>query len=379
MIYLDYAAATPVRREVKEAMEPYFEDFAGNASSIHAYGRKARSAIHEARRELSLFVGCSSDEIVFTSGGTESIHAAIFGAWLAQQQKRHIVTTAIEHHAVLHTLTLLEELGVEVTVVETDSRGQVSTDDVLRAIRSDTLLVSVMSVNNELGTIEPIGELVRAVKNAHPKVLFHSDMVQALPAKRIDLRDVPVDFASFSAHKVHGPKGVGALFIRKGTPWRSTLRGGSQERERRAGTENVPAIVGFGAAVKWLDANWEDHETVIRSRSRQLREGLLLVPGVSLNSPTDGAPHITNVRFIGVRADRLLMRLDLEGIAVSAGSACTAGSLEPSHVLMACGFDEVSVRESVRFSVGDRTTEAEIQETLTTVARVVSQLRNVVP
>ncbi len=376
MIYLDYAATAPIKRDVQAAMLPFLTGEYGNASSIYGLGRRARSAVDTARGTIASFVGARDSELVFTSGGTESIHSALLGAWLAQPDRKHIITSAVEHHAVLHTCHLLEELGVEVTVVKTDGHGQIQVADVLDAIRPDTLLVSVMMVNNELGTVNPIQELALRVREEHPGVLVHSDMVQAVGAFRVNIEGLGVDFASFTAHKLGGPKGIGALYIRQGTPWKSVLRGGSQERERRAGTENVAGIVGFAAAVEWLAQNFDLHQGIIERRSSQLRRGLDQIPDVIFNSPTNAVSQILNLRFVGVRADRLLMRLDIEGVAASAGSACAAGSLDPSHVLLAVGLSTSAARESVRFSLSDETTEAEIEQAIVTIRDTVAWFRS---
>ncbi|QSO46146.1 cysteine desulfurase family protein [Alicyclobacillus mengziensis] len=376
MIYLDYAATAPIKRDVQAAMLPFLTGEYGNASSIYGLGRRARSAVDTARGTIASFVGARDNELIFTSGGTESIHSALLGAWLAQPDRKHIITSAVEHHAVLHTCHLLEELGVEVTVVKTDGHGQVQVADVLDAIRPDTLLVSVMMVNNELGTVNPIQELALRVREEHPGVLVHSDMVQAVGAFRVNIEGLGVDFASFTAHKLGGPKGIGALYIRQGTPWKSVLRGGSQERERRAGTENVAGIVGFAAAVEWLAQNFDLHQGIIERRSSQLRRGLDQIPDVIFNSPTNAVSQILNLRFVGVRADRLLMRLDIEGVAASAGSACAAGSLDPSHVLLAVGLSTSAARESVRFSLSDETTEAEIEQAIVTIRDTVAWFRS---
>lgn len=365
-----------MKRDVQAAMWPFLAGEYGNASSIYGLGRRARSAVDNARGTIASFVGARASELIFTSGGTESIHSALLGAWLAQPDRKHIITSAVEHHAVLHTCRLLAELGVEVTVVNTDRHGQIRVTDVLDAIRPDTLLVSVMMVNNELGTVNPIQEMVLRVHEEHPGVLVHSDMVQALGAFRLNLKELGVDFAAFSAHKLGGPKGVGALYIRQGTPWKSVLRGGSQERDRRAGTENVAGIVGFAAAVEWLARNFEPHQGIIERRSRQLRRGLEQIPDVIFNSPANGVSQILNLRFVGVRADRLLMRLDMEGVAASAGSACAAGSLDPSHVLLAVGLSTSAARECVRFSLSDETTEEEIEQAIVAIRDTVTGFRN---
>ncbi|KPV44215.1 cysteine desulfurase family protein [Alicyclobacillus ferrooxydans] len=376
MIYLDHAATTPIRGEVMEAMVPFLTEEYGNASSIYGLGRGARSAVDKARHSVAQFFGCADSEIVFTSGGTESIHSALLGAWLARPDRKHIITTAVEHHAVLHTCDLLHEMGLEVTILDVDENGRVSVEDVIGAIRGDTLCVSVMMVNNELGSVNQVAAIAEAVHRASPDVLVHSDMVQAAGVFRLELDRSGVDLASMTAHKLGGPKGIGALYIRRGTQWKSVLRGGAQERERRAGTENTAAIVGFGAAVDWLSRHFEEHTEAIRVRSQALREGLSKISAITWNSPPDGVPHILNVRFHGIRADRLLMRLDLEGVAASAGSACAAGSLTPSHVLLAIGLDPKAARESVRFSLSDEMTEEEISQALEIIERTVSQLQS---
>jgi cysteine desulfurase len=375
VIYLDYAATTPIKSDVKAAMLPFLTGEYGNASSIYGLGRTARSAVDNARGIIARFVGCHDSELTFTSGGTESIHSALLGAWLARPERKHMITSAVEHHAVLHTCHLLEELGLEVTVVKTDGHGKVRVADVLDAIRPDTLLVSVMTVNNELGTVNSIQELAHRVHAEHPGVLVHSDMVQAVGAFRLSLEDLGVDFASFTAHKLGGPKGIGALYSRRGTPWKSVLRGGAQERDRRAGTENVAGIVGFGAAVEWLEQHFDHHCGMIAERSQQLRRGLEQIPDIVWNSPADAVPQILNLRFVGVRADRLLMRLDIEGVAASAGSACAAGSLDPSHVLLAVGLSQSAARESVRFSFSDETTEDEIARAIVIIQDTVAWFR----
>lgn len=375
MIYLDYAATTPLRQVAREAMLPFLSDEYGNASSIYGLGRKARSAVDKARHEIASLVACADDEIVLTSGGTESIHSALFGAWLARPDRKHVITTAVEHHAVLHTTHLLQELGLEVTTLATDRYGRIQVEDVLRALRPDTLLVSVMSVNNELGSINPVQELAKQIKELRPDVLVHSDMVQAVGAYRLNLEASGIDLASFTAHKLGGPKGVGALYLRRKTPWKSVLRGGAQERERRAGTENVAAIVGFGAAVSWLNQHFEDHQAFIQARSDEMKQGLTKIPDVVLNSPEDAVSHILNVQFSGLRADRLLMRLDLEGVAASAGSACAAGSLDASHVLLAVGLSPAEARQSIRFSLSDATSKEEVAAALDIIQTTVARLR----
>jgi cysteine desulfurase len=375
MIYLDNAATTQVHPDVFEAMQPYLALQYGNPSSIHAFGRAAKAALDKARAQLASFVGAYPQELTFTSGGTEAIHAALFGSFLASGGRKHLVTTALEHHAVLHTCDFLRTLGCEVTIVEPAADGRIRVEDVVERVRPDTFLVSVMAVNNETGAVLPVTDIARAVKEKVPTVQVHSDMVQALGTLRLDLHESAVDFASFSGHKVYGPKGVGALYIRKGSNWKAVLHGGAQERERRAGTENVAGIVGFGAAVHRLHEHWDAHIRHIIGLRDAFWRALQGLPGVTRNSPQDAVPSILNVWFEGVRSDTLLMRLDMAGVAASAGSACTAGSLEPSHVLQACGYPDERVRESIRFSFSEFNSEEEVTRGAEITRDIVQELR----
>jgi cysteine desulfurase len=350
LIYLDNAATTAVHPDVLKAMEGYLANAYGNPSSLHGLGRQARAGLDTARKQLADFLHCRTDELIFTSGGTESIHAGLVGAMLKNPYGGHLVTTAVEHHAVLHTCEFLRDLGIEVTYVTPNRHGVISVESVCAAMRQDTAVVSVMAVNNELGAQNPVCEIATAVKSVAPHVVFHSDMVQALGTVPIQLSHSNVDLASFSGHKIHGPKGIGALYVRKGVQWRPVLHGGSQEMGKRAGTENVPGAVGFGAAVTRLADGWQMHVEHLHAVYNAFWKVLKDTPGVHRNSPDDGVPSILNVSFEGVRNDTLLMRLDLDGIAASAGSACTAGSLEPSHVLEACGLSTDVIGGSLRFS-----------------------------
>ncbi|MFB5190010.1 cysteine desulfurase family protein [Alicyclobacillus fastidiosus] len=353
MIYLDNAATTKVSDEVRAAMMPFLEEAYGNPSSIHQAGRKARQAVDRARRHIASWLGCDAHDLVFTSGGTEANATALTGAYLARREaKRHIITSAVEHHAVLHTLEFLESVGAEVTVLPVDGDGCVRVEDVLAALREDTGVVSIMAVNNEIGTIQPIDQVVQAVKSVDPSIVVHSDMVQALPFIAHPLKRLPVDMATFSAHKIHGPKGMGLLYLRKDVPWRPMLYGGQQEGRRRGGTENVAGIVGFGTAVDLLSSDFERRVAHIGSLRSAFFDVLQRHCNAVLLSPADGAPTILSLAFPGVRNDTLLMRLDLAGVAASAGSACTAGSLEPSHVIAATGRTEY-LKEAVRFSFSD--------------------------
>ncbi len=372
-IYLDNAATTPIRQEVADAMQPYLRDLFGNPSSIHRTGQLARQAIEQARKTVADYLHAVPADIVFTAGGTEADFLALTGV-LRGNGKRHIVTTQIEHHAVLHTTEMLEELGYEVTYVPPLQSGVVEVTAILDALRSDTGLVSVMWVNNETGAIQPVLEL--ATELATRNIPFHVDAVQALGILPIDVKEIPVSLLSFSGHKIYGSKGTGALYIRKGTPYRSMLRGGAQERNRRAGTENVAGIVGFAKAVELL-AQERDLRTNLVSQLRVQFLSMLTsqLTGIELNSPNGGVPHVLNIHFQGISAQTLLMRLDLAGIAASGGSACTAGSADLSHVLLAMGLSEGRVRSSLRFSFSSMNTEQEIAIAAAKTAEIVLDLR----
>ena len=330
-IYLDHAATTPMRAEVLEAMLPYFTEKFGNPSSLHAFGRETRIALSRSRDRLAALIGCSPSELLFTSGGTESDNSALFGA-AAQYgtSKKHVITTQVEHHAVLHACGQLERSGYDVTYLPVDETGQVRMEELAAAVRDDTFLISVMYGNNEVGTLQPIvriGELAR-----ERRIVFHVDAVQTLGLLPIDLSALPVDLMSFSAHKLYGPKGVGALYVSKRITISPYLVGGSQERKRRAGTENVAGIVGFARAAELAIESQADNrrhtellrQEMVQTFTRDLEAGAFVVNG----HPTDVLPHILNVSFPGADTETMLMSLDLEGIAASSGSACTSGSLE---------------------------------------------------
>lgn len=374
MIYLDNAATTPLSQSVREAMRPYYEGVYGNPSSIHQAGRASRHAVDESRRTIADWLGCKAEDLIFTSGGTEADATALVGAYLARRGTRnHIVTTAVEHHAVLHTVDFLQSLGAEVSVVPVNREGRVLVKNVVDALRSDTALVSVMAVNNELGTVEPIEEIAKAVRAVDSGVLIHSDMVQLLPVAERPLADSVVHLASFSAHKIHGPKGIGALYVQKDTPWRPVLHGGAQEKKRRGGTENVAGIVGFAAAIRELRDNFAQCTRLLTALNTAFWETLSSQCEVVRLSPEDAAATILNVAFPGLRNDTLLMRLDMEGVLASAGSACTAGSLEPSHVLEACGH-EAHLTEAIRFSFSTQNTIFEVTEAAKIVAGIVQSM-----
>lgn len=376
-IYLDNAATTACAPEVVEAMLPYFTQTFGNASSIHAFGREAKRAIEAARRQVARALNAAvPQEIIFTAGGSESDNWAIKGAAFARQGKgRHIITTAIEHHAVLHTCEWLEKQGFEVTYLPVDADGKVSAADVEKALRQDTILVSVMAANNEIGTIQPIAE-IGAVCRARG-ILFHTDAVQAVGAIPLDVQAMNIDLLSLSAHKFHGPKGVGALYVRKGVRLDNLVHGGAQERGFRAGTENLPGIIGLGKAMELADANLaENARRMIRLRDRLIAGIMERIPDVRLNGhPTDRLPNNCNLSFKYIEGEALLLRLDLAGIAGSSGSACTSGTLDPSHVLLAIGLPHAIAHGSLRLTLGADTTDADIDAVLERLPPIVSDLR----
>ncbi len=375
-IYLDNAATTRIAPQVRQAMLPYLADTFGNPSSIHGPGRDAKRAIEAARRQVAKAIGAAPAEIYFTSGGSEADNWAIQGAFFANPDKKHIITTAIEHHAVLHTCEWLQQIGADVTYLPVDAFGRVSPDDAARAIRPDTCLVTVMTANNEVGTVQPIREIGDICRERG--VLFHTDAVQAIGALPVNVNDLNADMLSLSGHKFHGPKGVGALYIRKGCRVETLLHGGAQERGRRAGTENVPGIVGLGAAIELAAADIAGaahHMAALRDR---LINGLLeRVPGVALNGhPTERLPGNANLSFDGIEGEALLLRLDLAGIAASSGSACTSGALDPSHVLMALGLTPEKANGSLRLTLSTDSTEDDVDAVLETLPGIVENLRD---
>lgn len=373
-IYLDNAATTAVRPEVLSKMLPFFCDRAGNPSSIHAAGREARKAVENARRQVATALHAEAREIYFTAGGSESDNWAIRCA-TAETGKKHVITSAVEHHAVLHSCRVLERDGFRVTYLPVDENGLVSPDDVRRALTDDTALISIMAANNEVGTLEPIRKIGQIAREAG--VLFHTDAVQAAGVVPIDVNDWNVDLLSLSGHKFHGPKGVGALYIRKGTRIHNLIEGGAQERGLRAGTENVPGIVGMGEALSLAAAELSEYTAHVTALRDRLIHGVLsAVPESRLNGhPTLRLPGNANFSFPGVEGESLLMRLDLAGIACSSGSACTSGSLEPSHVLSAMGLSPDMARSSVRFSLGRDSTAEEIDRVLAVLPPIVEDLR----
>ena len=377
-IYLDYAATTPLDPRVLEAMMPYMTEHFGNPNSIHSFGREARRAIDEAREKIAQLLNCQPSEIVFTSGGTESDNLALRGVAEAYRHKgNHIVTTAIEHHAVLRTCKALEDMGFFVTYLPVDEHGLVSPEQVAEAVNERTILVSVMHANNEIGTIEPIAEIVRAVKEKRPDTMVHTDAVQTVGHIPVDIQELGVDLLSFSAHKFYGPKGIGGLFVRKGVRLVPQITGGGQERNRRSGTENVAAIVGMAKALELAVEEMPTELPRLQTLRDELITGVLSrIPETRLNGhPTLRLPHNANFSFRGIEGEALLLQLDLNGIAASSGSACSSGSLEPSHVLLALGLDYELAIGSLRITLGRFTTREHILRLLDLLPKVVEKLR----
>ena len=376
-IYLDHNATTPVAPEVADAMATALRTTFGNPSSVHRHGQQAKTALDEAREAVARLLGAAPTEIVFTSGGSESDNLAIRGAALAlaDSGRRHLVASAIEHEAVLQTLKALSRQGWTTTLVRVDASGVVTPERVAEAITDQTAVVSVMHANNEIGTIQPVADLARL---AHARgALFHTDAVQSVGKLPVDVRALDVDLLSLSAHKFNGPKGVGALWVRRGTRLTSQMSGGKQERNRRAGTENVPAIVGLGAAARMaLDKDAADKDRVAALRDRLERGIVTGIPGAVVNGdPTRRVANTCNISFEGVEAESLLIALDLDGVAVSTGSACSSGTLEPSHVLRAMGLSSHRTQNSIRFSLGFGNTVDEVDGVIAMLPAIVSRLR----
>ncbi len=379
-IYMDNAATTPVSQEVLDFMLPYFTKVYGNASSIHQTGRDAAKAIAEARRQVAFAIGAKQEEIYFTAGGSESDNWAIKGTAFARKSKgNHIITTSIEHHAVLHTCEWLQKQGFDITYLPVNSEGFVSPADVEKAITDKTILITIMAANNEIGTVEPIAEIGKIAK-AH-NIPFHTDAVQAIGAVPVNVNDWQVDMLSLSGHKFHGPKGVGALYVRKGTRLDTLLQGGAQERGLRAGTENLAGIVGLGKAITLAVANLEAKSQKLASLRDRLIDGILsAIPNVRLNGPrTNRLPGNVNVSVQYIEGESLLLRLDLNGIAASSGSACTSGSLDPSHVLLAIGLPHEIAHGSLRLSLSQDNTIAEVDEVIKVLPGIVENLRAMSP
>jgi len=379
-IYLDYAATTPCDPEVLKAMEPYFFERFGNASSLHTYGQEAKKAVEDSRQQLADFIGASPEEIIFNSGGTESNNHALLGVAYALEKKgNHIITTGIEHHAISEPAKFLEKKGFQVTYLPVDKDGLVAPEDLRKAITDKTILASIMHANNEIGTIQPIAELG---KIAHDQgIYFHTDAVQTVGHIPVDVDALNVDLLSLSAHKFYGPKGVGALYIRKGTRLEPFLRGGDQERNRRASTHNTTGIVGLAKAIEICGRNMEkEAKFQIGLRDKLIKEIPLRIPEVRLNGhPKQRLPNNVNFSIKYIEGESMLLSLDLLGIACSTGSACTSSSLEPSHVLLAIGLDHATAHGSLRITMGRWTKEPDIDYLLEKLPQVAQKLRAMSP
>ncbi len=379
-IYLDYAATTPIHPEVVKAMLPHFIDVFGNPSSIYSYGQEAKGAVEEARTKVAALIGARNEEIVFTSGGTEADNFALKGVAFANENKgNHIITSSIEHHAVMETCKFLERRGFSVTYLPVDEYGLVSPSDISRAITDKTILISVMHANNEIGTIEPIAEIGKITREAG--IYFHTDAVQTVGHIPVDVDALGVDLLSISAHKLYGPKGVGALYIRKGTKLLPFMHGGEQERGRRGSTENTPGIVGFGKAIELVQQETAGEAERLTHLRDYLIKGLLeRMDHIRLNGhPLKRLPNNVNISVDFVEGESMILNLDLDGICASTGSACSSSNLEPSHILLAMGLSHEQAHGSLRFSLGKWTTEEEIERALETLPGIVTRLRAMSP
>jgi len=380
-VYMDNNATTRMREEVLEAMLPFYKDTYGNASSVHAYGRTARHAIDEARAKVAELIGASSpEEVIFTSGGTESDNLAIKGVAGALKAKgNHIITSSIEHHAVLNSCKFLEKEGWKITYVGVDEYGVINIDELKKAITPKTVLVTMMYANNEVGTIEPVEEIGRIAKEN--KIYFHTDAVQAAGKKQFSVKDMSIDLMSISAHKFYGPKGVGALYIRKGTKIIPQSQGGHHEMGKRAGTENVPGIVGMARAAELAKKEIPTEISTLAGLRDSLYDGIKTkIEHVRLNGhPTQRLPNTLNVGFKYLEGESIVLNLDMEGVAVSTGSACTSGSLEPSHVLTAMGVDAADTQGSIRFSLGRDNTKEDVDYVIGILPPIIARLRDMSP
>lgn len=383
VIYMDHSATTPVRPEVLDAMLPYFASDFGNPSSIYTIGQEARKAVDDARERIARILGARMSEIVFTSGGTESDNAALKGvAFALRALGNHIITTGVEHHAVLHTCYQLEQFGFDITYLQVDEHGLVGPQDVVDAMTDETILVSVMMANNEIGTVQPIKEITRLVKaesnRRNRTVIMHTDAVQAAGFLDINVRSLGVDLLSLSAHKIYGPKGVGMLYVKRGTPFEEQNAGGGQERQRRSGTENVPGIVGFSEALRLAVSEREEvSKHCLRLRER-LAQGIFeTIDGVRLNGhPEHRLPNNVNISIEGVEGEPVLLGLDFAGVCASSGSACSSASLEPSHVLLAIGLTAEMAQSSLRITLGRDNTEGDVDYLLSILPDMIGKLRS---
>ena len=380
LIYLDNAATTKVAPEVYEAMNPYFEEYYGNAASVYRFAGESKKAVEDARKEVADFLGAKPNEIYFTGGGSESDNWALKGlAFSLRNKGKHIITSAIEHHAILHTCEYLEKLGYEITYVGVDENGILKLDELEKAIREDTILISVMFANNEIGSIQPIKEIGEIAKEHG--VLFHTDAVQAFAHVPINVDEMNIDMLSASGHKINGPKGIGVMYIRKGVKIRSFIHGGAQERQRRAGTHNVPGIVGIGKAAELAVANMEKNtEYEVKLRDHLIERVLAEIPYTRLNGDrTDRLPNNANFCFRFIEGESMLILLDQAGICGSSGSACTSGSLDPSHVLLAIGLPHEIAHGSLRLTLSEKTTMEDIDYTVDKLKAIIERLRSMSP
>jgi cysteine desulfurase len=374
-IYFDNSATTPVLPDVFEAMRPYFGEHFGNASSIHHHGQQTRTAVERARESVAALLGCRTSEVVFTSGGTEADNLAIFGVVGAGD---HVIASTVEHHAVLNACKHLQSEGSEVTYVPVDGRGQVDPADVRRALRPSTRLITVMMANNETGVLQPVEEIGKIAAEAD--IYFHTDAVQAAGKVPVDVKSIGCDLLAISGHKIHAPQGVGALYIRRGTPVEPMLYGGRHERSRRAGTENVPGIVGLGKAAELARASLETGEGRTAAMRDRLESSLLRIESSGVNG--GGAPRVpqtSSIHFDAIEGEALVIALDLKGLAVSTGAACSSGAIEPSHVLTAMGLSSEHARASIRFSMGQQNTTEEVEYAIGLVGETVARLRELSP
>lgn len=381
-VYLDHAATTYLDPKVKEAMEKFWETEFGNPSSLYRSGRKAKDALDEARSSIAKGLHCRPEELIFTGGGTEAINLAIFGtARFYKEQGKHLITSKIEHHAVLHSMEALQKEGFEITYLDVDEDGLVDPENVKKAIRPDTILVSIMYANNEIGTIQPIAEISKAIKEIRPSILFHTDACQAAGSLEMDVEKLGVDLLAFNASKIYGPKGVGALYMRRGARLKPLIYGGGQENNLRSGTENVPGIVGLAKALELAQAESEkENARLIEMRDYFINRLINEIPKVVLNGhPTKRLPNNVNVSVLDIEGEAVILYLDSKGIYISTGSACTSTTLDPSHVILAIGRPYEYAHGSLRFTLGKRTTKEDLDYVMEVFPGIVEKLRRISP
>ncbi|WP_288478908.1 cysteine desulfurase NifS [Clostridium thermobutyricum] len=379
-VYMDYAATTYVKPEVLEEMLPFFTEKFGNPSSFYGISRETKMAIDKARGQVAKALNCDSSEVYYTGGGSEADNWAIKGIAAAYKNKgNHIITAKTEHHAVLHTCEYLEKNGYEVTYLDVDEEGFINLEDLKNAITDKTILVTIMFANNEIGTIAPVKEIGSICKERG--VLFHTDAVQAVGNVKIDVKDMNIDLLSLAGHKIYGPKGIGVLYIRKGVRIHNLIHGGGQERNRRAGTENIASIIGLGKAIELATENLDEHIKKLTVLRDKLIDGLLTIPYSRLNGPRGDKrlPGNVNVGFEFIEGESILLSLDFEGVCASSGSACTSGSLDPSHVLLAIGLPHEKAHGSLRLTMGDGTTEEDVDYVIKTLPPIIERLRKMSP